>query len=221
MPIENTIGGLVNATMDAFIQSKLNICGEVSLVIHQNLMRHPEFDEPITRIYSHEQSLTQCRQWLKAHYPQAELIPVVSNAHAAQLAAKEAGSAAIAGQHCAEEYNLHIENENIEDHAHNVTRFLIIGNHQPNACGDDRTSLLATVDNAPGALEAIVNDFAKNDLNITLIKSRPSLDNPNQYIFFLDIDVHQENNAFKMTMDSLKSQPVFIKILGSYPKAIL
>lgn len=221
VPIENSIGGVVNATMNAFIESPLQICGEVSLPIHQQLLVSSDNENRIERIYSHEQSLRQCHKWLNQHYPDIEQVAVSSNAYAAKLVMKDKSAAAIAGEIAAEKYNLKVIAKNIEDDPNNNTRFLIICHQSPPPSGDDRTSLLLSISNSPGALENLLKPFSQNNINLTLITSQPSLQERNRYLFFLDIDVHQEDEAFKAALNELDAGCVSIKILGSYPKAVL
>lgn len=223
VPIENNTSGLIELSLHEFINSSLTICGEVSLDIKQCLFRSKNFthQSPIKKIYSHQQSLLQCQHWLSKHYPDAELIAVNSNAVAAKHAADEAGAAAIAGEPCGELYNLELIAKDIADQPNNRTRFLIIGHHQPEKSGDDRTSLLITVHDAPGALEKLINPLAKNNINITMIRSLPANNNRSIYYFFLDLDCYQADAKFLQAQQELTAGPMEIKILGSYPKAAI
>lgn len=220
VPIENTIGGLVEVTLNEFIESELNICGEVSIDIKQTLLQK-NTDEPIHKIYSHQQSLLQCHNWLTEHYPEAELVAVPSNALAARHAANEKNTAAVAGMQCAEFYNLEVIKECIENHKNNKTRFLIIGHNKPDASGDDRTTLLIKVYDAPGALEKLINPFAKNNINLTMIRSKPANYSHDAYYFFLDLDCYYANKDFINAVKELEAGPMNVKILGSYPKAVI
>lgn len=221
VPIENSIGGLVDATLYEFINSPLIICGEVTLEIKQCLLCSQQAENAIQKIYSHQQSFLQCDKWLRKNYPDAELIAVSSNALAVEHAVKEKNAAAIAGEHCAEMYNLNIAARDIENDKNNQTRFLIIGKHQPSKSGDDRTTLFITVYDAPGALEKLINPLAKNGINITMIRSKAANSELSVYYFFLDLDCYYEDPAFIRAQQELKAGPLEIKILGSYPKAIL
>jgi len=155
VPIENTISGKVNQTFDELLKSPLEICGEIKIPVHQHLLRHPADDQPIKRIYSHQQSFIQCAQWLNQHMPNLERISVASNAQAAQLAQKEKGVAAIASELAAQLYGLKIVNKRIEDEPQNITRFIIIGKQSSAPSGDDKTSLLISTPHTPGTLRAI------------------------------------------------------------------
>ena len=222
VPIENSVGGIVNATMDAFIESSLQICGEVSLKIEQHLLAHVDAKEnAIERIYSHEQSLLQCSKWLSKKYSTVEQIAVSSNAYAAQLASEDRSAAAVAGICAAEKYNLKAVAHNIENDPNNITRFLVLCDKSTPPSGDDRTSVIITINNTPGALQRLIAPFSKNDINLTLIKSQPSLHESGYYLFFLDIDAHQDSPSFAAALKELENESFSIKLLGSYPKAVL
>ncbi len=223
VPIENSISGLIELSLHEFINSPLTICGEVTLEINQCLFQRKNSNvydsETIEKIYSHQQSLLQCQQWLRKNYPEAELVAVASNAIAAKHAAIEKNTAAIAGEQCAELYELEMIAKDIADQPHNRTRFLIIGPHKPGKSGDDRTSLLIKVHDAPGALEKLINPLAKNNINITMIRSKPANPNYSAYYFFLDLDCYDGDAKFLRAKQELETGPMEIKILGSYPKA--
>ncbi len=220
IPIENSTGGVVTHTLDMFINSPLNICGEVHLPIHQNLMSlNPEW-QTTKRIYSHQQSLAQCKHWLTEHLPNAEQIPVSSNAEAARMASKEPNSAAIAGTAAAEIYKLTIQQRNIEDLANNTTRFMIIGNQTIPPSGADKTSLMLSAKNEPGSLFNLLKPLAEHGLDMSRIESRPSQNNNWDYIFFLDINGHIEDKKVKQALDELEQHTDLLRILGSYPTAI-
>lgn len=175
VPVENSTEGVVTHTLDRFMQSPLKICGEVALRIHHHLMAKPGLArEQVKRIYSHQQSLAQCREWLDANLPQAERIPVSSNAAAARRAAEEEGAGAIASQAAAERYVLNVLNANIEDAPDNTTRFLVIGQRASGPSGRDKTSLLLSTRNRPGSLYRLLEPFARADVSLTRIESRPS-----------------------------------------------
>lgn len=219
VPIENTTEGIVNPTLDAFIDSAVKICGEVELNIHQNLLvKDP--NATIKRIYSHTQSLGQCRQWLNQHYPNVDLIAVNSNAQAAKIASEQPNTAAIASQLAAKLYQLETLQQNIEDNPDNITRFWVIGLQEALRSGNDKTSLLINTTNIPGAFANIMQPFAKHQVNITLFESRPHRKRSWHYVFFLDIEGHQEDAAIKKALDELSKYPHLIQILGSYPKMV-
>ncbi len=221
VPIENSIGGLVNPTMQELIKTDNRICGEVRIAIHQNLMLNPELTKDIKRIYSHQQSLLQCKQWLKANYPHAEFIEVSSNAFAAEKVVDEKGSAAVAGVLAAEQYGLTIIAEDIADRKDNNTRFLIIGKHMLGESGEDKTSLLISAQNEPGLLEKVILPLSENKVNLCMIKSQASAESANEILFFLDLEEHCSNNRLQAVLAELAPQPLSVKVLGSYPVAVL
>ena len=153
VPVENSTEGVVNHTLDSFMDSSMRICGEVVLRIHQHLLvAETTRQDKVSRIYSHPQSFAQCRKWLDAHFPHAERVPVSSNAEAARLVKTEWHSAAIAGDMAAKLYGLTRLAEKIEDSPDNSTRFLIIGNQDVPMSGEDKTSIVVAMRNQPGAL---------------------------------------------------------------------
>ncbi|MEE9303416.1 MAG: prephenate dehydratase [Thiotrichaceae bacterium] len=223
IPIENSTGGVITHTLDMFINSSLNICGEVHLPIHQNLMSlHSEESswKNTKRIYSHQQSLAQCKHWLAQHLPHAEQIPVSSNAEAARMASKDSDSSAIAGVAAAEIYKLEIQQRNIEDLANNTTRFMIIGNQHIPPSGADKTSLMVSAKNEPGSLFNLLKPLAEHGLDMSRIESRPTQNNNWEYVFFLDINGHQDDQAVSKALKELEQHANLLRILGSYPRAI-
>jgi len=220
VPFENSTEGMVNATLDAFKNSKVQICGEITLAIHHHLLVSDKAST-IKRIYSHPQSLAQCKQWLMINMPNIECIASSSNAQAATLAQQEPHSAAIASELAATEYSLDKIAENIEDNPENVTRFLIIGQQDVAPSGNDKTFLRIHIANNPGALFHIVRPFAKHNVNIALLESRPSHRHLWNYIFFLEIDGHQQEPAVRKALAALQKEQLILHILGSYPKAVL
>lgn len=220
VPIENSTEGGVNQTLDCFISTPLKICGEVELPIHHHLLSMANDLKQITRIYSHQQSLAQCRVWLNTHLPSVECIAVNSNAEAAQRATQEAKSAAIAGQEAANQYQLHILASHIEDHSNNTTRFAVLGAQTVPSTGCDKTSLLLSHANKPGALYHLLEPFSQQALNMTRIESRPSRQGMWQYVFFIDVEGHIQDTAVANALDTLKSRHAFVKHLGSYPRVV-
>ena len=222
VPVENSTEGVVNHTLDTFMGSSLQICGEVELRIHHHLMvgEHAREDS-ITRIYSHQQTLAQCRKWLDAHLPKAERIPVSSNARAAMHLKDEWNAAAIAGETAADIYGLKIIKRNVEDHPDNTTRFLIIGRQQVPPSGSDKTSILVSMKNRPGALYHALKPFQENDLSLTRVESRPSRSGNWSYVFFIDFEGHRDDPKVKAVLDTLADDALDIRVLGSYPKAVL
>jgi len=221
VPVENSTEGVVNHTLDQFLNSPLNICGEVELRIHHHLLTRVPRLEEIKVVYSHQQSLAQCREWLEAHLPGVPLTDVPSNAEAARRAAAEDGAAAIAGETAAEIYGLPVLVRNIEDEPDNTTRFLVIGRRQVPPSGDDKTSLLLSTPNRPGALYRLLAPLQRHDISMTRIESRPSRRGMWEYVFFVDIDGHREDAPVAAALAELESEASLLRVLGSYPKAVL
>jgi len=221
VPVENSTEGVISHTLDRFSTSTLNICGEVEIRVHQNLMGHITSLEDITEVFSHQQSLAQCRQWLDNHLPGVKLTAVNSNAEAARLASTTKQSAAIAGIVAADVYNLAIFVKNIEDEPNNTTRFIIIGQQSPSITGNDKTSLVVSTGNQPGALHKILEPFAKFGIGMVNIESRPSRQGLWDYLFFIDIDGHHEDAIVAQALDTVKDSVKMFRLLGSYPKAVL
>jgi len=221
VPVENSIEGVVNHTLDMLINSNLFICGEVELRIHHHLLSKTNDPAGIERVYSHQQSLAQCRKWLDTNLIRPERIAVNSSAKAASIAADDPGAAAIAGDAAADLYSLKRLAKNIEDEPDNTTRFLIIGNELIPASGDDKTSILFATPNKPGALQQMLTCFSDNKVSMTRIESRPSKRGMWDYVFFVDIEGHIENDAVKKALDDLGERAAMLKRLGSYPRAVL
>jgi len=222
VPVENSTEGAVNHTLDSFLEHDLQICGEVELRIHHHLLigKNTKADH-ITRIYSHGQSLAQCRKWLDANYPNVERIAVSSNAEAAKRVNSEWNSAAIAGDMSAKLYDLQILNQKIEDRPDNSTRFLIIGNQSVPPTGDDKTSIIVSTPNKPGTLYELLSPFYANSVDLTRIETRPARSGKWTYVFFIDCLGHKQDPLVKDVLEKIKNETVALKILGSYPKAVL
>ncbi len=222
VPVENSTEGVVNHTLDSFINSNLKICGEVELRIHHNLLVTDitKVDQ-ITRIYSHAQSLAQCRKWLDAHYPNAERIAVSSNAEAARRIRGEWNAAAIAGEMAAELYQLKIQSARIEDQPDNSTRFLVIGNQSVPSSGDDKSSLVVSMRNEPGALHALLEPFHRFSIDLTRVETRPARSGGWNYVFFIDFAGHKDDAVVQQALADISQRASDLKILGSYPKAVL
>ena len=220
VPVENSTEGMVTHTLDQFINSRLHICGEVELRIHHCLLGKQNEINNVKRIYSHRQSLAQCHKWLDSKLRGVERVDVNSNAEAARLAANEENAVAIAGTTAAELYNLNILAKNIEDEVDNTTRFLVIGKRTTPASGKDKTSILLSTENRPGALHQALDTFAKNGISMTRIESRPSRKGMWQYIFFIDIEGHQDDVSVASALNALQQTTSMMKVLGSYPRAV-
>ncbi|ASK34473.1 prephenate dehydratase [Alloalcanivorax mobilis] len=222
VPVENSTEGMVNHTLDSFMNSELQICGEVELRIHHHLLAGPHTrQDKVTRIYSHQQTLAQCRQWIDTHMPTVERIAVSSNADAARRLKDEWNAMAIAGDMAAELYGLEQVQSNIEDRPDNTTRFLIIGRQDTPPSGRDKTSLLVSGKNRPGLLSDLLMPFREKGINLTRLESRPSRIANWSYVFFIDCEGHKENAELAEVLNTLEQQGNTIKLLGSYPKAVL
>jgi chorismate mutase/prephenate dehydratase len=223
VPIENSTEGTVNNTLDMFLTSPLKIGGEVELRIEQHLLGRMAALTDIDRICGHEQSLAQCRGWLREFLPDIELIGVSSNAVGARRARDEDGTAAIGPSAAADVYGLRMMVNNIEDRSDNATRFLIIGRDLLSPSGDDRTTVLvSTSDTGGGAgvLHALLSPFATHNINMTRIESRPSRRQNWEYVFFVDLDGHAEEKPLSDALAELKSRSSLFRVLGAYPKAV-
>jgi len=221
VPIENSTEGVITHTLDNFIDSSLKICGEVELRIHHHLLNKQGDAAGLERVYSHHQSLAQCRRWLNANMPGVERVPVNSNAEAAKKAAADEHSAAIAGESAADLYGLKVAVSNIEDEPDNTTRFLVIGHDEVQPSGHDKTSLLVSSDNRPGALYRLLKPLAENNISMTRIESRPSRREMWDYVFFVDIEGHIDDEKVATALDVLRNESSILKVLGSYPRAVL
>ncbi|MEW5766040.1 MAG: prephenate dehydratase [bacterium] len=217
VPIENSIEGSVAYTLDTLIDSRLNICAELLLAISLNLVANCELKK-IKVLYSHPQPLAQSRAWLRENLPGVEYIETSSTTAAAKLAKENSESGAIASALAAELYDLKILARHIEDKAGNYTRFLVLGNQPNPVTGDDKTSILFSITDRPGALYRITQPFAELDINLTKIESRPSRRQLWEYIFFLDFQGHVEEDKVKKALNKLKEECLFLKVLGSYPR---
>jgi Prephenate dehydratase len=218
VPIENSNEGSVNVTLDMLVDTDLAICGEISLKIEQCfLVKDPK--AKITRIYSHPHALAQCGAWLGKHYPDAELVSVSSTAEAAKKASGESNAAAIASEVASKIYGLYVMQKGIQDSKQNFTRFLVIGKIEAKSTGKDKTSLVFMGKDRVGMLYHLLGIFNKNKVNLTRIESRPTKKKAWEYVFFVDLEGHSEDKIILKTIAELKKSCVFVKVLGSYPKA--
>jgi len=227
VPVENSTEGAVGRSLDLMPQSPLKVCGEVVVRIHHNLMMKVAAKAPpgdfsgIRRVFSHGQSLAQCHEWLNAHLPDAERVAVASNAEAARRAAEEPGAAAVAGDMAAEHYGLTILAPNIEDEPNNTTRFLVLGGYEPRPTGRDKTSLVLSARNRAGAVYEMLTPFAQRGVSMTRFESRPSRVALWDYLFFVDIEGHREDANVAAALAEVQRIAGFLKVLGSYPMAVL
>ncbi|AAU92297.1 chorismate mutase/prephenate dehydratase [Methylococcus capsulatus str. Bath] len=221
VPVENSTEGVITHTLDSFVRFSLIIAGEVQLRIHHNLLcRTPTALTELTEVFSHPQSLAQCRGWLDRFLPGVRRTPLGSNAEAARRAAETAGTAAIAGEVAAGLYGLEILNRNIEDEPDNTTRFLVIGGQPVGPTGHDKTSLLLSTRNDPGALFRLIEPFARLGISMTKIESRPSRRGMWDYFFFIDVEGHQADPTLAQALAEVREHCCMMRILGSYPRAL-
>jgi chorismate mutase/prephenate dehydratase len=221
VPVENSGQGTIQSTLDMFLTSPLKICGEVELAVHQHLLSRTGRLEDIERVYSHPMSLAQCKAWLRQHLPKAEKIPVASNAEAARRARTADDAAAIAGESAGHVYGLKVVAGPIEDRPDNTTRFLVLGRELFSPSGHDRTSLLVYVRDQPGALYNVLSPFARHGVSMNRIESRPSHTGRWQYAFFIDVSGHVQDTAVARALSELGDYAADVKVLGSYPVALL
>jgi len=220
VPVENSSAGVINHTLDLFMKSPLSISGEVALRIRHNLLSGLDSLDKIDRVYSHQQSLSQCSQWLDKNLPNAERIAMNSNAQAV-LYAKQQNAASIGGIMAAELYEVPVLVADIEDEPDNTTRFAVIGQHRSPPSGDDRTSLLVFVHNKPGSLFDLLKPLADRGISMSNIESRPSRRGVWDYVFFIDVDGHRDDENVRDAITEIEKASAMVTILGSYPKAVI
>jgi len=219
VPVENTTEGVVSHTLDMFVDSDLRICSEILLEISLALLGRTGRLSDIKRVCSHPHAIAQCRLWLKENLPEAATEDVTSTAMAAQMAAADSEVAAIASEAAAALYDIRVLERNIGDQSSNYTRFLVIGKRAAAKTGSDKTSLMFAVKDSPGALHTMLEPFARREINLTKIESRPLKTKAWEYIFFVDLDGHIGNRAVKEAVEDLERHCSFLKVLGSYPKS--
>ncbi len=222
VPVENSTEGMVSHTLDNFMDSPLKISGEVEMRIgHHLLVAQGASAESITCICAHQQALAQCRNWLDKHWPHVEREAVSSNGEAARRAAQNDGVAAVAGDMAAELYDLVHVAEHIEDYADNTTRFLIIGREEVPPSGNDKTSIIVSSRNKPGALFTLLEPFRRREVSLTRIDTRPSRTEKWAYVFFIEFEGHLQDDNIAGILAELEEQSILLKPLGSYPRAVL
>jgi chorismate mutase/prephenate dehydratase len=219
-PVENSTEGAVNRTLDLMLNSPLKICGEVMLRVRQHLMRKGEGLDGIQAVYSHAQSLGQCHEWLNQHLPGVETIRVTSNGEAARMAAGNPEAAAIAGELAAERHGLAIVARDIEDEPNNTTRFLVLGPEETAPSGRDKTSLVLSVRNKPGALLDLLAPFAGHGIGLSKLESRPARSGAWEYVFYVDLEGHISNPEIQRALEAVREHCTFLKVLGAYPVAV-
>lgn len=217
VPIENTTEGVVNHTLDMFVDSNLLVYGEVLQEVSHHLLSKADRVEGITRIHSHPHAFAQCRHWLETNLPQVPLADAPSTARAAELCVDDPTAGAIASELAAQLYGLKVLKSRIEDNMNNFTRFLVLSKKAPERTGRDKTSVMLSVKDKVGALYDLLRPFASHGLNLTKIESRPSRRKAWEYIFFVDVEGHLEEDRVKKALEEIRGRCLFMKILGSYP----
>jgi len=217
VPIENSTEGVVNHTLDMFVDSSLLIYGEVLQEVSHHLLSKADRSEDIKKIYSHPHAIAQCRNWLETNLPHVPLSEVPSTARAAELCVDDLSGAAIASELAGQLYGLKVLKARIEDNINNFTRFLVLSQKPSERTGKDKTSVMLSVKDKVGALYELLRPFASHGINMTKIESRPSRRKAWEYIFFVDIEGHLEEDRVKKALEEIKGRCLFLKILGSYP----
>jgi chorismate mutase/prephenate dehydratase len=220
VPIENSLEGSISRVYDLLLDSSLRVCGEIELRVAHCLIASPEASlDTIKKVYSHPQALAQCRDFLK--HLDCEIIPTYDTAGSVKMI-KEKGitdGGAVASTRAAEIYGMKIIAREIEDNPNNFTRFFILAKQDSPPTGDDKTSIVFSVKHKPGALYEFIKELAARRINLTKIESRPTRQKPWEYNFYLDFEGHREDKAPQEALENLRNSSIFVKVLGSYPKA--
>ncbi len=219
VPVENSTEGVVNYTLDMFMDSDLMIASEILLEISHNLLSRTGKKSDVKKIYSHPQARAQCRSWLERNFPGVPILDELSTASAARRVSRNPAAAAVASELAASVYHLNFIEKGIEDNRRNVTRFLIIAKESPGRTGKDKTSIMFSIKDKPGALFLILRPFSRHRINLTKIESRPSKRKAWEYIFFVDMEGHIEDKNVMKAIRDVQKECLFFKILGSYPSA--
>jgi chorismate mutase/prephenate dehydratase len=217
VPMENSTDGRIADTLTMFARTPMRICGEVQLRIHHNLLGRGSRND-VREVYSKPQALSQCRDWLAKHLPQAALRETTSTTAAAEIAAQKSGAAAVASRQAGVNYGLDVLAPNIEDNANNVTRFAVIGQQAHARTKNDKTAVMFQVEHKPGALADAMNLFKRHRLNLTWIESFPIPGVPSEYLFFVELEGHEHEPRVKKCLALLAKKAVRLEVLGSYEK---
>jgi len=221
VPVENSAEGAIGRSLDLMANSPAKVVGEVVLRIHHQLLSRTDDLGTVRRVYSHAQSLGQCQRWLNQNLPSAERVPVASNAEAARLASGEPEAAAIAGESAAQRYGVPIRAANIEDEPNNTTRFVVLGTHDVPPSGRDKTSIVLGVKHRPGAMHELLAPLARHQVSMTRFESRPWRTGIWEYVFFVDLEGHRQDANVAAALEEATDKALFVKVLGSYPAAVL
>jgi chorismate mutase/prephenate dehydratase len=217
VPIENSHEGVISYTLDMFMDYDLQVSAEVMLEVSHNLISKSGDKTKVKKVYSIPHATAQCRRWLELNLPGLPILEATSTAKAAELSSQDDEAAAIASELAAKVYDLKFIEKNIEDSKHNFTRFLVISKEFPPKSGKDKTSIMFSIKDKPGALYDILSPFKKAKINLTKIESRPSKRKAWEYIFFVDMEGHIDDKKLRKAIETLKDNCLYLKILGSYP----
>lgn len=217
VPIENSTDGRVVDTLDMFARLPVHICGEVQLRIHHNLLGKCSRGE-VREVYSKPQALSQCRDWLARHLPQARIVEAASTSAAAKTAAEKPGAAAVASLQAGTQFGLDVLAAHIEDSKNNVTRFAVIGHEPPPRSGNDKTSLMFEIPHQPGSLADVMGVFKRNRLNLTWIESFPLPDSKSEYLFFVELEGHADDLRVRRALEALRRKTTRLEVLGCYAR---
>jgi chorismate mutase/prephenate dehydratase len=219
VPVENSAEGGIHLTLDRLLTTSLKICGEVDLRIKHCLIGSAGNVSP-TRVLAHQQALAQCRQWLDVNLPSIERVACASNSDAVRQVLDDPTSEAIAAGEAADAFGLQILQADIEDQPGTTTRFLVLGRHAVQPSGRDKTSLVMSAQERPGALHTLLAPLSEHNINMTRVESRPSRTGLWEYMFFIDIEGHRQESNVGSSLSQIKSNAAMFKILGSYPRSI-
>jgi len=220
VPVENSNQGSIKSTIDFLLKYDVKICGEQNMPIRHTLMSKSKSYEKIKKIYAHNQTLSQCSNWINKNMPNAECISTDSNSKAALLANKLKNSACIANEICSKLYKLKINAKNINDSHDNTTRFLIIGNSEIPESKNDKTTFVMTLENKSGSLSKVLQILSENKISMTKIESIPTKEKNWEYLFLIDITGHKYNKKISNALSKIEKISRYYQLLGSYPKSI-
>jgi chorismate mutase/prephenate dehydratase len=221
VPVENSTEGAIGRTLDLLLTTPARVCGEIMLPVQQCLMSKAKQLKSIRKVYSHAQSLGQCQRWLARNLPGVTQVAVVSNAEAALLATRDAACAALASSTAAQLYKLNLLARNVQDESRNITRFLVLAREDVAPSGRDKTSLILSTRNVPGAIQRLLTPLAKNGVSMTRLESRPARTGRWEYVFYVDIEGHAQDAPVARALAAIERQASFVKNLGSYPAALV
>lgn len=221
VPVENSTEGVITHTLDSFLSSRLKVCGEVQLPINHQLLSNADGLTAVAKVYAHPQALAQCRGWLERYLPNAEVVAANSNAEAALIAAEDDSIAAIAGEIAGRLYQINVLASGIEDEENNATRFLIIGDNEYQPSGEDKTTIMVSTPNRVGSLFELLKPLYDAGVDMSRIESRPSRQSNWDYVFFIDLIGHVEDQKVKAALAELEENSAFFKLIGSYPVGVL